>query len=285
MTIILVILHTVVLGYWQDFIIALKEHMLEEVRIGDIGSVIAHAIEPKILWTLDLFGWAFPISDAALVTFLVLPVIWILAWLMGRKPVLAPSGGRQLIAESLVQVLLDLCKNAGMSYEQAEKVVPFIGSTGIFITLTNLTSMLKIPPPAKNPAFPIAMALLTIAYVIATSIRFVGLRGFWQSLIYPKNILLPFKLLDFVIKPMSLALRLFGNVFGAFILMEFIFIVVPILLPGVIGLWFDLADGILQGIIFTYLSATYIGEIVESAHEAAEAAKAARGTAHKKQNA
>ena len=67
---------------------------------------------------------------------------------------------------------------------------------------------------------------------------------------------------------MSLALRLFGNVFGAYILMEFIYIIIPVLIPGVVGLWFDLADGILQGAIFTYLTIMYIGEIVEGAHEA-----------------
>jgi F-type H+-transporting ATPase subunit a len=79
--------------------------------------------------------------------------------------------------------------------------------------------------------------------------------------------LLPFKILDFFIKPVSLSLRLFGNVFGAYILMEFIYIVVPMILPGLLGLWFDIADGILQGVIFSYLSITYIGEVIESAQE------------------
>jgi F-type H+-transporting ATPase subunit a len=155
-----------------------------------------------------------------------------------------------------------------MTEAQAEQVVPFVGTIAVFIALTNLSSMLKIAPPAKNPAFPIALALMTIVYVIAVSIHFVGLRGFWLSLIYPRAMMLPFKLLDFLIKPISLSLRLFGNVFGAFILMEFIYLVIPIILPGALGLWFDLADGLLQAVIFTYLTVTYIGEILESAHEA-----------------
>ena len=144
----------------------------------------------------------------------------------------------------------------------------------VFVSLTNLSSMFKIPPPAKNPAFPIALAIFTIFYVVVTSIRFVGLKGFWASLTYPKAMLLPFKILDYFIKPMSLSLRLFGNVFGAFILMEFIYLIVPVIVPGVIGLWFDLADGLLQGVIFTYLSVTYIGEVLEGAEEAEHARKA-----------
>ncbi len=260
-----------VLSFWPRFWSAFKEDMLEEIRIGDIGFEIEHAIAPRILFRWPLGPFEFMISDAVVVSWIMLAVIFVLAWLMGRKRDMIPQTGRQLISENLVDILLKLCQNAGMSYEQAETVVPFVGTIGIFITLTNLSSLFKIPPPAKNPAFPIILALLTVVYVIAISIHFVGLRGFWSSLIYPKALLLPFKLLDFVIKPISLSLRLFGNVFGAFILMEFIYIIIPVLIPGVIGLWFDLADGILQGVIFTYLSVTYIGEIVEGAHEAAHA--------------
>ena len=45
-----------------------------------------------------------------------------------------------------------------------------------------------------------------------------------------------------------------------FILMEFLGIVCPIILPGVFSLWFDLMDGILQAVVFAYLTTSYIGE-------------------------
>ena len=256
--------HLVVLSFWSEFWTAFKHRIIEEVQIGDIGFEIEHAIAPKILFSFNFLGQSVVISDVITVSWIALVVIAVLGWLMGRKRDQVPHTGRQLISESLVDILLKLCQNTGMTYEQAERVVPFVGTIGIFITLTNLSSMFKIPPPAKNPAFPIALALLTIVYVIIMSIRFVGLRGFWASLIYPKAMLLPFKILDFLIKPISLSLRLFGNIFGAYILMEFIYIIIPVFIPGIVGLWFDLADGILQGIIFTYLTATYIGEIVEN---------------------
>ena len=58
--------------------------------------------------------------------------------------------------------------------------------------------------------------------------------------------------------------------FGAFILMEFIYIVIPVAVPGILGLWFDIIDGLLQAVIFTYLATTYIGEIIEGAEVAQE---------------
>ena len=239
--------------YWEAF----KAHFVETLKVGDIGEEINKAIAPNILASFNLGGFKVVLSDAIVASWVVMIAIFLLGWFFGRNLQKIPQGNRQLVSESLVSVLLNLCKSSNMSYEQAEKVVPFVGTIAVFVSLTNLSSMFKIPPPAKNPAFPIALAIFTIFYVIVTSIQFVGLKGFWASLTYPKAMLLPFKILDYFIKPMSLSLRLFGNVFGAFILMEFIYLIVPVIIPGVIGLWFDLADGLLQGVIFTYLSVTY----------------------------
>ena len=73
-----------------------------------------------------------------------------------------------------------------------------------------------------------------------------------------------------MLKPVSLALRLFGNVFGATILLGFIKPVIPLILPSILGLWFDVADGLIQGLIFMYLTTTYLGELVEKANNTSE---------------
>ena len=49
--------------------------------------------------------------------------------------------------------------------------------------------------------------------------------------------------------------------------MKFLSVIIPAFLPGVFGLWFDIGDGILQAIVFSYLTMSYIGEIVEVGHE------------------
>lgn len=262
------------LTFMSEYWAALRDKFVETIKIGDIGEEITKAIAPNILFRFNLGGFQVLINDAVVASWVVMAVIFFLSWLMGRKMQRIPQGNRQLISESLVSILINLCKSSNMTYEQAEKVVPYVGTIAIFVSLTNLSSMFKIAPPAKNPAFPIALAIFTILYVIVTAIGFVGLKGFWASLTYPKAMLLPFKILDYMIKPVSLSLRLFGNIFGSFILMEFIYLIIPVILPGVIGLWFDLADGILQGVIFTYLSVTYIGEVLEGAAEAEHARKA-----------
>jgi F-type H+-transporting ATPase subunit a len=75
--------------------------------------------------------------------------------------------------------------------------------------------------------------------------------------------MLPFNLLEYGIRPLSLSLRLFGNILGAFVLMRLIEMVMPVFLPPIFGLYFDLFDGIIQAVIFTYLSTVYIAEAIE----------------------
>jgi len=251
-------------AYWE----ALKHEFINEFQIENIGEEIRHAILPwKEIFTVG--GNEFLITDAIIVTWIaVIPSVLFWIWVASKRERI-PSG-RQLIGETLVDLFLSLCKSSGLNQKQAEQVAPMIGSICFFLISCNLVSIFKISPPAKNIAFPIALALFTIVYVIFTAIRFVGFKGFWGSLIYPTSIMLPFKIIDYIIKPMSLALRLFGNVFGAFILMEFLHLIIPVVVPGVFGLWFDLADGILQAVIFMYLTVLYIGEIVEGAHAAHE---------------
>jgi len=256
---------------WQRFWQALKDNLLQEMKIGDIGEEIRHAIIPQTVATVQIGDFELVLTNAVTMSWIGMAVMFLIGWWLGHRPRLIPATIRQQLAETLMDLLIRLCRSSHMNEEQTEQVVPFIGTVGLFIMLTNLLSLFKIPPPAKNPAFPIAMALLTIVYIIVQSIRFVGLRGFFASLVYPKAMLLPFKLLDYVIKPLSLSLRLFGNVFGAFILMEFVYLILPVFLPGIVGIWFDLADGILQAVIFTYLTATYIGEVLESAEMSKQA--------------
>ena len=76
-------------------------------------------------------------------------------------------------------------------------------------------------------------------------------------------IVAPINVLELVIKPLSLCMRLFGNVLGAFIIMALIEYVIPVVIPPVFSLYFDFFDGMIQAYVFTFLTALYIKEAVE----------------------
>ena len=255
-----------VASWFSEFAEAFIRQLAEKFQIGDIGEEINHGILQWQHTFFDVGSIPVVLTDAIIVTWIAVIIMIILFRFMVGKETIRPHG-KQTIVWLLTSLIIKTAMEFGMNKEEAEKVLPMVGTFGIVIGGCNIISFLKISPPAKNIAFPAAMAIIAIIFVIGSSIRFIGFKGFWVYLTHPMAGLLPFKLLDFVIKPMSLALRLFGNVFGAFVFMEFLSIVAPIIIPGLFGLWFDLADGILQAIIFAYLTMSYIGEIVEVGHE------------------
>lgn len=253
-------------NYFLQLLRAIRDKFVEEIQVGDIGTGINAAISSHTVFRINIGGKTLPVSDAVVSTWIAIVVIAILAYWLGKGYQDVPKG-KQVVTEGYVGLFMNLCRGQHMTEAQSEHVAPFIGTMAALICISNCFSVFKLTPPAKDPVFPITLAIFTVGYVIFTGIQLVGLKGFWKSLIYPKAALLPFKLLDYMIKPISLSLRLFGNIFGAFILMEFIYIIFPIILPGVLGLWFDLADGLLQGAVFSYLSIIYIGEIIEGSHQ------------------
>lgn len=248
---------------WASFIEHLKEALIPG---GNIGEEINEGIlQVKNYFTLG--GHEFVITDATIVSIIAVVLIVSVFAIACRKREMIPGKG-QLVIEMIIELIISAAEGFGLSREQAEHIAPVIGTFGMVIMSCNVISWFHVSPPTKNIAFPVALALVAIIYVIGVSIRFVGIKGFWGSLTTPMAAMLPFKILDYIIKPISLSLRLFGNVFGAFVFMEFLNIVTPILLPAVMGLWFDLIDGILQAVVFAYLLMSYIGEVVEGAEEA-----------------
>ena len=83
-----------------------------------------------------------------------------------------------------------------------------------------------------------------------------------KQFISPNPIFLPINLIGEISKPVSLAFRLFGNMLGGVIILEFAYTLLPFLLrfivPDILHAYFDLFAGTLQAFVFTVLSLTFI---------------------------
>ena len=254
--------------WFVEFGASFLEHLKEHFAIGDIGEKINEAIL-QVQNYLVIGDFKVVLTDAVIVTWIAVGIFAIIFAIMASKPKIRPDT-KQTFVEMLVGLVITVAEGFGIREDEARHIAPMIGTFFIMITACNTISIFGIAPPAKNIGFPIATALCAIVYVIYVSIRFVGFKGFGRMLIHPMAFMLPFKIIDILVRPVSLCLRLFGNVFGAFVFMEFLHIVCPIIVPAAFGLWFDLADGVLQAIIFSYLTIYYIGESIEVGHEMEE---------------
>ena len=73
----------------------------------------------------------------------------------------------------------------------------------------------------------------------------------------------PINILEVFIRPLSLCMRLFGNILGGFVVMELIKIVVPMVVPVPFSFYFDIFDGLIQAYVFAFLTSLFIKEAIE----------------------
>ena len=94
-------------------------------------------------------------------------------------------------------------------------------------------------------------------------IRQKGAKGWVKSFAEPIPIILPINIMEIFIKPLSLCMRLFGNVLGSFVIMELLKLIVPAVLPAVFSCYFDIFDGLIQAYVFVFLTSLFIKEATE----------------------
>lgn len=242
------------------------------MRGGDrpLMDEVFEKMERIVIFRFNLFGYEFEIGNTILITWIIMAVLIILALVFTRKMSVNRPGKLQVIAELLVQTVHKICKGAiGHHYK---KYVPYIGTLLLYLSLSNIISVfnfipgLHIYPPTKDINVTASLALISIIVVIYSGFRYRGFIGWAKGLADPMPLMIPFKLMEYATKPLSLCLRLFGNVVAAFIIMELLLSFLPIV-GSPFSAYFDLFDGILQAYIFIYLTSIYIGEAVESPEE------------------
>ncbi len=94
-------------------------------------------------------------------------------------------------------------------------------------------------PPTKDIGVTIGLAIMSIILIEYSGIHQKGTKGWLKSFAEPIPIMLPINILELGIRPLSLCMRLFGNVLGSYVVMKLIEIICPILLPIPFNLYFD----------------------------------------------
>ena len=76
-------------------------------------------------------------------------------------------------------------------------------------------------------------------------------------------IVTPINILEIFIRPLSLCMRLFGNILAAFIAVELVKILCPVGLPIPFSMYFDIFDGLIQTYVFVFLTSLFLKEGIE----------------------
>ena len=118
-----------------------------------------------------------------------------------------------------------------------------------------------LPAPTADVNLTYALALLVIIGVWSYGIREKGVKGFFEHFVEPFPVLLPLNIIEELVKPITLALRLFGNIFAGGIMIALIGLL-PIYVfwfPNIVWKLFDMFIGGVQAFIFALLTILYFG--------------------------
>ncbi len=169
---------------------------------------------------------------------------------------------RQLIAETIVVKLRDMA--TGLLGDEGAIYGEYIITVMLYIGLSNLLGIIDLVPPTFDLNVTAGLAIMSIVLIQAANIHKNGTKGWLKSFTAPMALITPMNILELAIKPLSLCMRLFGNVLGATVIMELLKMVVPIAVPAVASLYFDIFDGFIQAYVFVFLTSLYIKEAIES---------------------
>jgi len=234
------------------------------------------ALELRTIFTFSLLNREIPITETVIVSWAVMLILIIGAFALTRRLKEVPTGS-QTFLETGVEFLNNFAKNQFGPF--AKHLGPYMGSLFLFLLIANLIPVIsplplkafglkfippfEIRPPTKDINVTAAFAVISILLVLVCGFAARGFKGWFKNLLNPVAIMLPFNLMDYGTRLISLALRLFGNMLGGFVLMSMIEGALPIALPVIPSLYFDFFDGIVQAGIFVFLTSLYISEAVK----------------------
>lgn len=218
--------------------------------------------------TRKILGLTINIDDVIATAVAGLIVIG-LGFLVRAKVTSGVPGKLQLAFESVVGGIEGQVEQA--MGDSGKAIVPLAVTLFAFILIANWLELIPtghspqyLPAPTGDVNFTAAMAVFVIVLVHATWIRKQGLRSYLGHYFRPFKIFFPINVIEEITKPITLALRLFGNIFSGGILLVLIadllpvkFIVAIPLLDVVWKLFDGLFVGPVQAFIFTLLTILY----------------------------
>ena len=210
------------------------------------------------------FTTSFSISKPVITIWVIIAVLTILSIIATRRMKDVP-GPLQHLAEACIEKLEDFFGGV-MGYSNMRRYFPLFATLFIFIVVSNYSGLM----PTAGETFSVPTACLSVTAGLAVisfftthsiGIQNQGVGGYAKSFFKPFAIMLPLTLIDQVVRPFSLALRLYGNMYAEELVTEKLREMFPILLPLVMQT-LSLLFCLIQAMVFTMLSAVYVHEAI-----------------------
>ena len=228
--------------------------------MDNLASSLLEELNCETVFTIPIFG-GIPVKESVVVTWIIMAVVLVLCLILVRNLKVNNPGRKQLILESFVSWISrffeDILGRNGRRY------VPYLITVVVYLGISNVIGLFGMKPPTKDLNVTAALSVMSIVLIEYAGIHKKGLKGWGKSFAQPIAIIAPINVLEIFIRPLSLCMRLFGNILGGFVVMELLKQLLPVLLPIPFSFYFDIFDGLIQAYVFVFLTALFIKEAIE----------------------
>ncbi len=171
----------------------------------------------------------------------------------------------QNIVELIVESLDNMVYN--IMGDNAKKFRNYIGTIFMFILLSNISGLFGLRPPTADYGTTLCLGLITFMLIQYNNIKYNKGRAF-TDLFKPLPFLFPINLIGEIATPVSLSLRLFGNVLSGTVMMALIYGLLPLFIkigfPAFLHVYFDIFSGCIQTYVFCMLTMVFISQKIPS---------------------
>lgn len=212
----------------------------------------------------ELFGREWIISESIVVEWIIVVILGLFFFFMGRNLKVTPTSRRQVISEYIVGTFTGQVNDTmGPRYKA---FAPYIGGLFCFILLGCLMGIFGLRNPCSDISVTGSWALITFFLVLINKLKTGGVKGYLKSFFDPMPFMLPFNIIGDFANPLAQALRLFGNNISGVVIGGIVYFALggvaaglaSIGIPAVLSLYFDLFSAFIQSYIFITLTMSYV---------------------------
>ena len=239
----------------------------------------------KILFELP-FGLT--ITETQVNMWIVMAVVAALCIWLTHGMKVRPTSKRQIVAELLVKTVSNFVRN-NMGERFAKRYTPYIAALFTLALGSSWLSLLGMYAPTGDLNTTAGWAIVTFVLITYYKIRTNGILKYMKGFTEPIFLMTPMNIIGEFATPVSMALRMFGNVASGTIISSLVYAALawlnqvvfgwlpgflgewaqsfPILqfgIPAILSIYFDVFSGILQAFIFCMLTMLYIKAAAET---------------------
>jgi len=201
-----------------------------------------------------------------LMTFVVILISLVIGLIVSRKNKMVPDKTQNAI-EVAVNGVYDMCMD--IMGKDGKPYFPLVFAIGLYVLFSNVLGLVPgFSSPTANLNTTLAPALIVFVTYNFIGIKKHGagyIKHFMGPILWLSPLMIVIEVIGHISRPVSLSVRLFGNIFGKEVLLMVLFMLVPFLVP--LPIYFlGIFVAVLQTYVFMMLTMIYISGALEEAH-------------------